>query len=212
MANIPIAGSFEVAGGVVTFTPTNPLPAGKVVTTSITTTLRGTENERLATAFDWSFTTAGLMEFVSIAPDDEAVEVLADAVIVVTFDTNLDGMTVTTSTITVVDDVTPVPGSWQVDNKVATFTPTSDFDFNSMITVTVTTNVRGIAGEELAEAAGPFTFLVIGDVMLAPTTEPEDDDTGVSAASTIEAEFAVDIDEATVSDVTFVVTYDDGQV
>ncbi len=57
MAKIPVAGTYAVVDGTITFTPTNDLPNDVVVEVTLNSDIRGTENERLAAPVTFSFTT-----------------------------------------------------------------------------------------------------------------------------------------------------------
>jgi len=57
MAKIPIEGTYEVVGGVVTFTPTSDLPNGVTIEVSLSSAIRGADNKRLATAYSFTFDT-----------------------------------------------------------------------------------------------------------------------------------------------------------
>ncbi len=63
MAKIPISGSYSVVGSKATFTPTEDLPPETLVTVTLTSGIRGTENERLAESYVFEFTTEAASDF-----------------------------------------------------------------------------------------------------------------------------------------------------
>ncbi len=214
MARVAIPGSFGVLNGVVTFTPTENLPNNEEILITVTTGVRGTANQRLATNYEFSFTTIDAVLLLnSSSPTDDATEVAVAANIVLTFNFHIDEATAIAANIVVIDaDTTdPIAGAFTVVEEEVTFNPTSNFSYNQNIKVTIGTGLKGINHEELA-APVVVTFLTIGDTMTVSETDPADEADDVAVDSTIEVTFSVDIDDSTVDSDSFVVEYDDGEV
>jgi hypothetical protein len=73
--------------------------------------------------------------------------------ITATFSEALDPTTITPTTFTVMQGITPIPGTVTYvggGGSVATFNPTSDFPPSTVVTVTITTGVTDLAGNALA--------------------------------------------------------------
>lgn len=213
MARVAIPGSFGVVNGVVTFTPTSDLPNNTEILVTVTTGVRGTANQRLATNYEFSFTTIDAVLLLSEStPSDDATEVAVDTTIEMVFSADIDETTVNATNIVIIDADTEdvIAGSFAVVDNVVTFTPTSDLGYNQNIQVTIGVAVKGTNEETLAEAV-VLTFLTIGDTMTVASTDPEDEDEDVAVDTTIEVTFSVDIDDSTVDSDSFKVEYDDGQ-
>jgi hypothetical protein len=212
----PVPGTFEVVGGTVTFTPSTNLPNNRVVSIKITPALRGTNNQRLASDYNFSFTTipAG-MEVIETIPYQHETEVAVSTTITMDFSKDIDATTVSASTIIVIDADTsnPIAGTFDVDGTSVVFTPTTALDYNQSIQVTIKSGddgVRGTDGERLSSDY-VFDFLTIGAFMTIEDTVPEDEAVDVAINTTIVVDFSVDIDEATVDASTFQVSVADAE-
>jgi len=62
----------------------------------------------------------------------------------------MDPLTITTSTFTLMDGVTPVSGTVNYSNTTATFTPVSALLAGKTYTATITTGARNVPGTPLA--------------------------------------------------------------
>jgi hypothetical protein len=56
MAKIPISGTYSVDGAKAIFTPSEELPEGTLIEVTLTSGIRGTANQRLASDYQFSFT------------------------------------------------------------------------------------------------------------------------------------------------------------
>lgn len=138
-----VAVSFSRVANTVTITPTSGLAWETAYTITISTALSDTAGNNLATAYEWSFTT---MANPNSAPPvvegqwplPSAVGVAENAVISATFSKPMDPASLTTSTFSVAG----VSGTVGYINRVATFRPESNLDFNTTYNVAITTAVK----------------------------------------------------------------------
>jgi hypothetical protein len=158
------SSTFVVAGmtGTVTYDAVNMIGAfatsvdytdNTTYNASITTGAKDLSGTPLAAAFNFSFTTRASTD--KSPPDVFAVNVAAGATcvplnqkIVVTFDEQMDSLSVNPSTVFIVG----VPGTvtYDVVNLSATITPTANLTANTKYTIMVTTGVKDMGEVPLA--------------------------------------------------------------
>jgi hypothetical protein len=131
--------------------------------------------------------------------------------VTVTFNEPMDPASINTTTIT----LTPTSGGSAVASTVtynagtntATLDPTEDLAYNTSYTITVTTGVEDVAGNNLA-AQSTSTFTTIQDTV-APTvtaTSPVAGATNVSRNTIITVTFSEAMDPTTINGTTFTVS------
>lgn len=86
----------------------------------------------------------------STIPADTATGVAINQNITATFSEAMDSATITSTTFTVMQGATPVPGVVTYVGTVATFNPTNDLAANTVVTATITTGVTDLVGNALA--------------------------------------------------------------
>lgn len=101
-----------------------------------------------------------------ISPSPNAIDVPTSTSIRVTFDSQMDGATINSSTFVVYCDITgPHAGAVTYDpgTRMATFYPASSFDIGTLVSVVLTTGIQSIGGQalEYGHAYG-FTIGVAG--------------------------------------------------
>ncbi len=101
-----------------------------------------------------------------------ATNVALAAPIQVIFTSGVDLSTLTDSTFKVSIGGTPVPGTITRSEPVATFTPSSGLQMNTLYTATLTTGVKGIAGNDLFASDYVWTFSTIGYTLSASIDTP----------------------------------------
>jgi hypothetical protein len=151
----PVPGVVTYVGTVATFNPTSDLTPNTVVTATITTGATDLAGNALAANKTWSFTTGATADTTaptvsSTIPADTATGVAINQNITATFSEAMDPTTITSTTFTVMQGATPVPGVVTYVGTVATFNPTSDLTPNTVVTATITTGVTDLAGNALA--------------------------------------------------------------
>lgn len=158
------AGTFMVAGvaGTVTYDSTNKIAAFKpsadlaantMFNATITVGARDTGGTPLAAPFNFSFTTRATKD--TSPPEVVAINVAAGATCVpldqkikVTFDEQMDSLTITPSTVFIAGVAGAV--TFDVVSQTATITPSANLAANTTFTITVTTGVKDLGGVPLA--------------------------------------------------------------
>jgi len=156
-----VPGTVTYVGTMAKFTPTRDFIPNTIVTATITTGLTDLAGNALAANKTWRFTTGAtadttLPTVTSTSPANLATGVAINQSITSTFSEAMDPTTITPTTFTVMQGITPIPGT--VTNvsggvgggSVATFNPTSDFPPSTVVTVTITKGVTDLAGNALA--------------------------------------------------------------
>ena len=146
----------------------------------------------------------------STDPANGATGVPVNQQIAVTFDTEMDPLTITTSSFTVTGpESTLVSGTVNYIGTIATFTPDSPLAPETLYTATITTAARDLAGDPLAsDFTWTFTTGATPDTA-APTvnfTDPANDATGVALNQQVGVTFWEAMDPLTITTSSFTVT------
>lgn len=228
-------GGTAVAGGTVTYVTTGnvatlTLPAADLLpstlyTATITTAATDTAGTHLASNYVWTFTTGATADitapFVTATGVYGTTGVTAGAVglptnrvSTVTFNESMNPLTITTPPSFTVQNTTlgiPVVGTvtYSVAGRTATFTPTGGvFAANTLFTSTVSVAAKDLAGNAML---APYVWswsTGAGLDSTAPTvtaTNPLNAATGVCENKTVSATFSEEIDQATLTNLTFTV-------
>jgi peptidoglycan hydrolase-like protein with peptidoglycan-binding domain len=115
----------------------------------------------------------------SISPVSDATDVAVDTNIIITFTKDLDETTVTTDSVKLVTDSTSVAGAVSVSEKTITFDPTEELSFETVYTVTLTTDIKATdetvlsedysssfttAAEEAEEVTKPISEMTVAEL------------------------------------------------
>lgn len=219
----PIAGavSYTAASNTAQFTPTGPLPPNTLITVTVTSTARSATGTAMAANFGCSFTTAvgtatTAPTVTSLAPTCGSTGVPTNSKVAVAFSEAMDPTTITAANFTVTGPgVTPIAGTiaYAAASNTATFTPTpiptATLPAGTLITVTVTTGVKDLAGNAMvANFSCGFTTALAPDTT-APTvisTSPSCGATGVAINTQVAAIFSEAMDPLTITGSTFTLT------
>jgi hypothetical protein len=157
-----VAGSYGVAGTVVTFTPVAPLPGGARVRPTVffgqVRDLAGNGSN----SFSSSFVTAPVSdttppEVQLVTPSDGATDVGPNAVVVLTFSEPLDAATITNQTFDLLAGGERLFASVtrSADNRTVTLSTVLPPD--SVVTVVATDAVKDLSGNALADFQSRFS-------------------------------------------------------
>ena len=170
----PVVGSVTNGTGTsATFTPTSPLTASTVYTATLSTGVKDAQGNALAAASVWSFTTGAVVVTTppvvnSTNPIAGATGVALNASVAATFSKAMDPTTITATTFTLKQGVTPVVGIVAYGSgNTATFTPTSPLVASLLYTAALTTAVKDMQGNALALAYG-WSFTTGTTVAIGP--------------------------------------------
>ena len=204
---VTIPGSVTYAGTTATFNPDSNLAADTLYTATITTWAKNPAGLGLAADKVWSFSTgvaadASAPAVSSVDPSNAATGVAPNRNIAATFSEAMDVSTVTTTTMTLKQGLTPVAGIVTYVGRTAIFNPDSNLAANTVYTATVSTGTKDLAGNALAsDFVWSFTTGAAAD-STPPTvtsTIPADAAIGVAVNANISATFNEAIDPLTVT-------------
>jgi hypothetical protein len=164
----PIAGTVGYSGTTATFTPSSNLELGKTYTATITTGAQNVAGTALVSNYVWTFSTGAALAptVVSVDPLNAATNVALDKVISANFSVAMDPLTITSSTFTLFDGITPVAGTVNYSGTTATFTPSSNLTIGKTYVATITTGAQNLAGAALANN---YVWSFSTGAALAPT-------------------------------------------
>jgi Ice-binding-like/Bacterial Ig-like domain len=157
----PVSGTVTYAtiGATATFTPDSPLATGVLYTATITNgALDLALNPLAVAAYTWTFTTGAGPDVVaptvtSMSPGSGASSVAINAGVNATFSKAMDPATLNPATFTLVGPgPTSIAGkiTYDVNNQIVTFTPTSALATVATYTATITTGAMDLQGNALA--------------------------------------------------------------
>jgi hypothetical protein len=188
-----------------TFTPTVDLNFDTTYTVRITTDAEDSTGNQMQADFTWSFTTGSPPDDTpptvdSNSPLNGAINIPIDSAMSVTFSEDMDPLTIDTNTFTLDNGVT---GSINYDlaTKTATFTPTTDLDYSTIYTATVTSGVKDLALNPL-QTNHTWSFTTLPDPDTTPpvvdSTSPDDNETDVPVDSEILVTFSENMDATSI--------------
>lgn len=169
--------TYDAANKIAAFKPTADFAANTMFNASITVGARDISGKPLAAPFNFSFTTRATKD--TSPPDVVAINVAAGATCValdqkikVTFDEQMDSLTINPSTFF----ITGVAGAvtFDVVSQTATLTPSANLAANTTFTINVTTGAKDLGGVPLAApfkqtfTTGPCTNGGVPPVALCP--------------------------------------------
>ncbi len=223
----PITGivSYAVGSRTAIFMPSSPLSSSTVYTATLTTNIRDLSGNTLAgnsatplvaNNAVWTFTTGAAPDITPPVvtlkvPAPGAVNVAPNANVLVTFNEDMDPLTITSNTILLQGPgATPITGTitYAVGAKTATFNPTSPATLptGNLYTVIVTTGAKDLAGNALANNSS-WTFSTSATPDTTPPTVtlvvPAAGATNVAFNAKVTATFSEDMDPATITETTF---------
>jgi len=211
---VPVTGTIGCAGASATFTPTSNLAGNTTYTATLTTGIKDSEGDPLASNFVWSFTTgatsgatAPTVTFTN--PANNASGVPINRRITATFSQAMAPSTIATSTFTVTGPgATSVAGviTYDTRNNIATFIPASNLASNTLFTVTISTGVTNLTGTAMANNF-VWSFTTGATTDTTPprviSTNPANAATGVPVSQKIAATFSEAMDSSTINTTTF---------
>lgn len=156
-----ISGVTSLNDSILTFTPSVDLSYETEYTIVLPPTLEDLAGNKLADSVKTSFTTepdptTSPPTILATSPVNNASDIPIDAVVTITFSKAMDAATITSLSITMNNNVTGTV-SYNPTGFIATFNPDTDLEYDSLYTVTVTTDVADTFGNNLA-AEYNFSF------------------------------------------------------
>ncbi|CAE6910115.1 hypothetical protein R69927_05942 [Paraburkholderia domus] len=217
----PIAGmvNYTVGSRAAVFTSTNAsLPAGTVLTATITTAAKDVSGNVLQNNFVWTFTTAAAPDVtpptVSLSvPAAGATNAALNTHIAATFSEDMDPSTITATSFTLTGPGgAPVAGtvSYAAGAKSAVFTPTTPAVLSAATAynATITTAAKDLSGNALvSKFAWTFTTGTTTDTTPPSivSANPANGVTGVCTNKSVNVTFSEAMDPSTLTGATFTV-------
>jgi Tol biopolymer transport system component len=145
--------SYDANSTTATFTPTSDLNYDTTYTATITTGAEDLAGNGLQANYLWSFITGPAPDTIpptvnDTNPVDSATDVTMDMAVTATFSEGVNASTINTTTFIMDNGVTGTV-SYDVNSTTATFTPTSDLNYDTTYTATITTGAEDLAGNGL---------------------------------------------------------------
>jgi hypothetical protein len=157
-----VAGTVTYTGTIATFTPAANLDLSTTYTGTITTAAKDTGGVALASNHVFSFTTGSASDITaptvtSTYPSNNATSVARNQTITVTFSEAMKSSSINTTSFTLMDGTTSVPGMVTYSGTTATFNPSSTLAAGTIYTYTITNAAQDLAGNALANTVKTFT-------------------------------------------------------
>lgn len=212
----PLAGfvAFDPITFTATFAPAAALPSNSTIDVSVTQGIRDVAGNALAAPFLFSITTEAVdttpPSISATLPSDNATNVPVTTLVSATFSEALDPTTVTSSSFTVTNAGTTVPGTVSYDPTLftATFMASAPFPNSTTLRVNVAMSVADLAGNTLPSPS-VWTFTTDPGDITPPTVTsalPLDQTIDIDPDSLILAAFSEAMDPTTLNANTFTVT------
>lgn len=161
----PVAGAVTYVGTTATFDPIANLAPNITYTSTLTTVATDLAGNALASNYVWSWTTGAATDttaptLISTVPVNAATGVPVNQEITAIFSKEMDPLTLTNTSFTLMQGLTPVAGNVSYANRTATFAPSSPLAQNTAYTALITNAATDLAGNALAGggAPNPWTF------------------------------------------------------
>ncbi|MBC7963829.1 MAG: DUF3494 domain-containing protein [Steroidobacteraceae bacterium] len=206
-----VAGAVTYSGVTAVFNPTANLLSNTLYTATITTGAKDRDGHSLARNYVWTFTTGGAADttrptVTATVPANAATGVPIGNKLSATFSEAMNPATITTTTFTLKQGTTTIPGAVTYSGVTAVFTPGMFLLSSTIYTATITTGVKDLAGNTLAvNKVWSFTTGTTQNT-LAPTvisTIPVDRAIAVPVGNKLTATFSEAMDPLTISTSTF---------
>jgi hypothetical protein len=210
----PVTGTVSYTNGTATFSPATSLLTNTYYTATLTTGVTSLSGSALAGDYVWNFTTGASTDLTlptvsSVIPTNTATGVALNTQLAAIFSKAMNPVTITNTTFTLQQGVTPVAGAVSYVSGTATFAPTLSLLTNATYTATITTGATDLAGNALAaNFVWSFTTGSSADtnpptvVVIAPTNLT----TSVAVNQTVNATFSKNMDPATINTNSFTMT------
>ena len=215
----PIAGTVTYQDRKAIFTPSAPFGKGKQYSAVLTTGVKDLDGVPLPSNVTWSFVTEGVAEqdttppkIEAKVPEDKDSNVSNTAPIIVVFSEAIDPKTINPNTFF----IKGVTGTYTYDEptRTAKLVPSAPLALSTTYAVTVTTGIKDLAGNALAEGA-TWSFKTVAAVDVTPpqivSKSPAENANAVPVNSNITVSFDEQVDPSTLQS-RFVLTGPSGDV
>lgn len=201
----PITGTITYEGITATFTPTNNLNPNTTYAVKISSTVKDLNGNALQQDYIWTFSTGATLFPLVIAtsPTNNQIDVSLNKIVSANFNMPMDALTINTTTFTLKQGNTIIPGIVTYNGTTALFTPTNLLVANTQYTATITTGAKNLAGVDLQNNYVWNFTTGITSVPEVISTDPQNNATGVALNKTATANFNMQMDPLTLNGTTF---------
>jgi predicted RNA-binding protein with TRAM domain len=200
-----IAGAVTYNGTTATFTPSALLTPNTTYSARITRTVKDLTGNALQAETIWTFSTGLTISPMvsSTDPDNNTNNVVLNKLVSVTFNMPMKASTINTTSYTLKQGTTTVPGTVSYSGTTAIFTPTGLLAANTVYTATVSKTATNLDDTALLS---DYVWKFTTGALVAPTvtsTDPINKTIGVSLTKTITADFSMNMDPSTINGTIF---------
>jgi hypothetical protein len=198
---IPVTGAVTYTGSIASFTPAANLLPATVYTATVTTGAKNLLGIPMASNFVWTFNTGAAPTVTSTDPLNNATGVLFNKVVTAVFSENMDPLTITGTTVSMANGVTPVTGAVSYAGNTMSFTPSANLLPGTLYTMTITTGAKNLTAIPLAaNYVWSFTTANVPTVIL---TDPLNLAINVPVNKVVTATFSELMDQTTITATSF---------
>jgi hypothetical protein len=215
---VPATVTYDDTSQTATLAPSSPLASSTTYSAHLSTGIHALDGKPLASAVDWSFTTAVAVppQVVATVPAAGATDFGTGVKPRATFSRSMDPATLTASTFTLTGPAGAVAATVAYDSATlsATLTPSAPLTAGASYTARLAATVAAADGTPLGQAF-TWSFTVPATPPAAPTVSamsPAAGSTFVARSTTVTATFSRAMDPATVNGSTFALTGPSGAV
>lgn len=157
-----VAGTITYSGMTATFVPASPLSDNKIYTVTITTGAKNSLDTAMAADYVWSFTTDIVPTVTATDPVNNAINVALNQTVTADFSMIMDASAINSTTFTLKQGITTIPGTVSYSGTTASFNPTNSLVIGMVYTATITNEAKSATGMSLAsDYVWNFTTIVI---------------------------------------------------
>ncbi len=202
--------SYKSSTKTATFNPNTDLSYSTTYTAKITTGVKDSAGNAMASNYTWSFTTAPLPDttpptVTSTSPANGATNIAVSSNITATFSEAMNAATISTSTFKLNNGITGTV-SYNSATRTATFDPSTNLNYSTTYTATITTGAKDSTGNAMtSNYTWSFTTAPLPDTTppMVTSTSPTNGATNVAIGSNITAIFSEAMKASTITTSTF---------
>lgn len=199
--NASVAGDVTYNGLTATFTPAVMLDANSVYSATISRKVEDLMGNIMVRDTTWNFNTGSVPTITLTSPIDGASNVAINTMVTADFSTAMDLNSFNTTTFSLKQGTTTIPGGVSYTGLKATFDPTLDLMPNLVYTATITTSVTDVAGNAIAKDSS-WSFAT-GVLPVITSTNPLDGAVDVPLNSNVLVSFSKIMNPLTFTTTTF---------
>ena len=144
--------TYDGNSATMSFKPSSKLVGGTTYSATIATTVKDLAGNALQTPYVWTFSTGATISpiVVSTDPANNATGVLLNKTVTASFNQAMDPLSLTATTFTIMQGVTPVTGTISYSGTTVSFKPTAVLVSNTVYTGTITKGAKNTGGTTMA--------------------------------------------------------------